>query len=222
MIFSIKTSQNASPLLGNRIQQDQYACISLAENRLGQDFEKTADPKFLDEFIQGELKNTNVEWGIGGYLEKRGIYRSSPEFFGSGPERCYHLGIDIWAKAGTEIYCPLPATVHSFKYNDKPYDYGGTIIMQHQMEGQVFHTLYGHLSKDSLVGLEVGQVFPSGKRLCRLGDWNENGGWPPHLHFQVIIDLQGNTGDYAGVSSLEDLEFYKENCPNPFYLCGFE
>jgi hypothetical protein len=43
----------------------------------------------------------------------------------------------------------------------------------------------------------------------------ENGQWPPHLHFQVIIDMEFKKGDYPGVCKLNEKEKYLRNCPNP-------
>jgi len=48
-----------------------------------------------------------------------------------------------------------------------------------------------------------------------LGKPDENGGWPPHLHFQLIRDMQGFVGDYPGVCAKQDLTFYANNCPDP-------
>jgi len=45
-----------------------------------------------------------------------------------------------------------------------------------------------------------------------------NGDYAPHLHFQIIIDMEEKTGDYPGVCSENKLEFYKNNCPNPNLL----
>jgi hypothetical protein len=43
----------------------------------------------------------------------------------------------------------------------------------------------------------------------------ENGGWPPHLHFQLIRDIQHYHGDYPGVCAKRDVDFYACNCPDP-------
>jgi hypothetical protein len=34
-------------------------------------------------------------------------------------------------------------------------------------------------------------------------------------------DLGGKVGDYAGVAAERDIEFYKENCPDPNWILGF-
>ncbi len=207
------------PLLGKKLLEKDYCRIDLSEKNPRLDYRKTSDPQYLDQFIQGELKDKQVLLGIGGYLEKRNIYQASANF---AAERNIHLAIDVWAEVGTGIHAPLNSKVHSFKYNDLPYDYGSTIVLEHRANEGVFHTLYGHLSKASLEGLEIGMDIPGGTRFCTIGDWNENGGWPPHLHFQIIRDMQGFKGDYIGVCREEKLDFYKTNCPDPTYLIGWE
>lgn len=210
------------PLLGEIIKRENYCEIDLSEVNLNLDFEKTSNPKYLGTFISNEVKKNNVQFGVGGYLEKRATYNTSDNFSSNGQQRDIHLGIDIWTKAYTQIHAPLDATVHSFKNNDLPYDYGGTIILQHLEEGKTFHTLYGHLSLDSLEGLQRGQKIKAGAPICQIGDWNENGGWPPHLHFQIINDMQSLEGDYFGAASSSEINYYQNNCPNPDYLIGIE
>ena len=43
----------------------------------------------------------------------------------------------------------------------------------------------------------------------------ENGNWPPHLHFQIIEDMELKEGDYPGVCTSANREKYLANCPNP-------
>ena len=64
----------------------------------------------------------------------------------------------------------------------------------------------------------MGQVFRAGAIIATLGDASVNGDYPPHLHFQIIRDIQGFEGDYPGVCSKNELDFYLENCPNPNLL----
>ena len=42
-----------------------------------------------------------------------------------------------------------------------------------------------------------------------------NGDYAPHLHFQIIKNIADYEGDYPGVSSKNDLDFYSANCPDP-------
>lgn len=157
-----------------------------------------------------------IVWG--GYLEQRKIYLESDHFYQEGAPRDVHLGIDLWASAGTEVFAPLDGTVHSFQDNAGFCNYGPTIVLEHRSEMGAFYTLYGHLARTSLKGLKVGEAISKGQAFCTLGKWEENGNWPPHLHFQVMKDLQGWQGDYPGACTLADRDSYAENCPDPFSL----
>jgi murein DD-endopeptidase MepM/ murein hydrolase activator NlpD len=167
---------------------------------------------FINEFIRMQ----GAKFAVGGYLEFRDLYSRSDVFSGSSSdeERRLHLGVDIWGPAGTPIYAPMDGIVHSFAMNDAKGDYGATIILMHDIHGVCFHTLYGHLSASDL-NLETGQKIKKGSMLAHFGNHHENGYWPPHLHFQIITDMEGKKGDYPGVCSLKNQEHFKENCPDP-------
>jgi len=158
----------------------------------------------------------------GGYDEERAIY-SGPVFAApDGAElRTIHLGIDIFEAAGTPVFAPLAGVVHSFQDNANPKDYGPTIVLAHPVTSRLtFYTLYGHLSRDSLDGLTIGKGLAAGEAVARLGEAAVNGDWPPHLHFQVILDMQGRRGDYPGVFKKSEREQWKRICPDPAPLLG--
>ncbi len=163
--------------------------------------------EYIDEKLCGRI-------GFGGYLEHRVIYESHENFATEKEDfRNIHLGMDFWTNAGTPVFAPLAGEVHSLQVNEGSGNYGPTIILFHPEEK--IYSLYGHLASQDLLQLEVGAKIERGQRLCHLGKPNENGGWPPHLHFQLIRNMQGFHGDYPGVCSLRDLTFYANNCPNP-------
>jgi hypothetical protein len=58
-------------------------------------------------------------------------------------------------------------------------------------------------------------IKKKGEIIGYIGDYNENGTWPPHLHFQIIEDLRNQIGDYPGVASEAESDFYLTNCPDP-------
>lgn len=177
----------------------------------------------LEQFIFNHIKINNAKVAFGGYLEKRSIYQRSDYFNKQHieEERNIHLGIDLWIEANTAILAPLDGEIHSFKNNTNHGDYGPTLILKHQIDDNVFYTLYGHLSLESITNKTIRAEVKQGEQIATLGTAEVNGDYPPHLHFQVIKDIQGFEGDYPGVSSLKDLEFYKENCPDPNLLLGF-
>lgn len=196
-----------------------------AENTLKLDFTASnselksinlVDTEEFDRYVFKKLKEKNKKYGIGGYLENRAIYSRSDVFATFEAEfRNIHLGIDIWTNAGAPVFSPMDGKVHSFGDNAGFGNYGPTIILEHKLAGKKLFSLYGHLHRSDLEKLEVGKEVKSGELLCHVGQFPENGDWPPHLHFQLMWDLGENVGDYPGVASEKDLEFYRENCPDP-------
>ncbi|WP_179315783.1 peptidoglycan DD-metalloendopeptidase family protein [Winogradskyella undariae] len=176
--------------------------------------------KDLEAYIWNYMKQNNAKLAFGGYLEQRGIYQRSDYFnqLNKETERNIHIGLDLWIEANTAIFSPLKGTIHSFKNNTNYGDYGPTIILKHKIEEFEFYTLYGHLSLASIENLKVGAEVKQGEQIANLGTAEVNGDYPPHLHFQIIKDIQDYKGDYPGVSNQVDLEFYKLNCPDPNLL----
>ena len=169
----------------------------------------------FSEWVNDQLSRSNCRYGIGGYNEHRTIYARS-ELFDAGEEpRRLHLGVDIWGPAGTPVYNPIEGKVHSFHFNDHFGDYGATIILEHQLGDVRLHTLYGHLNLSSLAGLKEGMPVVKGQEFAAFGIPEENGHWPPHLHFQLIFDMQGSKGDYPGVCRFSERDTYLQNCPDP-------
>ena len=160
----------------------------------------------------------------GGYLEKRSLYKRSTSFFTQDPkeERNIHLGVDFWCAENTPVLAALDGHVHSYANNEGLGNYGPTIILKHNYEGIVFYTLYGHLTKSSITGLQKGLEVKQGTPIAAIGGAHENGHYAPHLHFQIIHDLEGAVGDFKGVTSLNSLVKDKTNCPDPKLLLKYE
>ena len=172
-------------------------------------------------FIDAERKKADAKFLIGGYREVREMYRRSVLFDANEEPRSLHLGIDIWGEAGTKISAPLGGMVHSFKYNDNFGDYGATIILQHQLETFNFYILYGHLALKDIEQLRKGQFITRGQGFAHFGEPEENGNWPPHLHFQLILDIGNLEGDYPGVCKLSEATKYLHNSPDPSVILNF-
>lgn len=173
----------------------------------------------VDELIQRTqqlLKEKNAVLAVGRYAEDRAmLYSRSPLFGESEALRSIHLGIDLTVPASTPVATPLAATVHSFADNASFGDYGPTVILRHEIAGFSFYTLYGHLNRACLTELTVGQALKAGEVFAKVGSEQENGCWPPHLHFQLIKNLQDYRGGYPGVTSLGQAHADLENCPDP-------
>jgi len=178
------------------------------------------DTAAFDAYVFGKLRAAGAVVGVGGYNEHRDIYRRSPHFQQAAAPREIHLGIDLWAPAGTPVLAPLDGVVHSFRDNDNFGDYGPTLILEHKRNGAPLFSLYGHLSRASLRGLAEGQPVKAGDPIAAIGPFPENGDWPPHLHFQLMTDMLGHRGDFPGVCSVADRAYFLQRCPNPNELLG--
>lgn len=178
-----------------------------------------ADTVAFHAWIRGKLRAARAAYAVGGYGEDRALYRMS-DLFGVGAEepRTVHLGIDFWLAAGTQVQSLLPGVVHSTRDNKEFGDYGPTIIVSHEIDGQRFHILYGHLSRASLLLTAPGKTLEAGAPIGWLGEPHENVGWPPHLHIQIIRDLDGREGDYPGVCRASEKDTWLARCPDPNLL----
>jgi murein DD-endopeptidase MepM/ murein hydrolase activator NlpD len=162
----------------------------------------------------------DVPVGVGRYNENRILYRHSPLFDGVAERRSVHLGIDLFVIEGTEVIAPMEGRVHSVADNTGLGNYGPTVILEHELEGSRFWTLYGHLERRSAVRLEMGLELEEGETFAAVGESSENGGWPPHLHFQVISDLLDNAGDFPGVAAPSERDRWLALCPDPNLMLG--
>ena len=131
---------------------DKIIALDFTENNTSIDEATLNDSTRFSTYINKLLADNHARFGIGGYGEWRSVYNRSRLFDAKGPEgpRRLHLGMDIWGKQYTPVIAPLDGIIHSFGFNDSFGDYGATVIFTHQIDGFVFHTLYGHLSRNSL------------------------------------------------------------------------
>ena len=159
---------------------------------------------------------------LGHYGEPRLIYTDAAFRLGrhkGSDRRTVHLGIDVFMPAGTAVCAPLEGVVDVVEYHDRHLDYGGMVTLAHTTpEGDRFHTLYGHLSRESVSRLERGQRVARGVAFAALGAPEENGGWAPHLHLQLALITDGLGEDWPGAADPDDAAFWRAICPNPAAL----
>ena len=139
----------------------------------------------------------------------------------AGERRTVHLAVDVWAAAGTSVHAPLAGTVVVAHDNAQRLDYGPVVVLRHTtVDGATFHSLYGHLSADSLDQVELGAELAAGDVLGRVGTPPQNGDWAPHVHVQVIIDLLDRGHDYPGVGEPSQRSLWLGLSPDPGPLLG--
>ena len=195
--------------------------LSVASSLVSGDPRENAEPK-LTPRIEAVMRGAGARVGIGRYDEPRLLY-TAPFFGGGGAaseRRTIHIGLDLFAPQGTPVHAPLDGVVHAFADNAVPQDYGPVIILRHEIDGDAFYTLYGHLSRASLSGLTIGRRIARGERFATLGAPNENVGWTPHLHLQIITDLLGLGTDFPGVAPASQRAVWRSLSPDPNLLVG--
>ncbi|MAP55341.1 aminotransferase class III-fold pyridoxal phosphate-dependent enzyme [Altibacter sp.] len=168
--------------------------------------------------LQKEHPNALI---AGGYCEPRPLYTASSydKEGNSGPEsRTVHLGIDFWLPAGTQVNALLDGEIVTVTNDVGFKEYGGLIIIKHELKEVIFYSLYGHLSQSSLSLWNEGDSIAKGDCIGWLGNTEENGAWAPHLHFQIMLSMLNYTDDFPGVTYKAQLPIWKGLCPDPNLL----
>lgn len=180
------------------------------------------DPDKLDNQVTKLMNEAKATLAIGRYNEARAFY-TTDAFAVAGNDalawRTIHTGMDFFSIPGEHVFSVLDGTIHSVANNQSERDYGPTIIVEHKPTADLtFYTLYGHLTTDSLKAIQVGQPIRQGQKIGRIGARNENGNWPPHLHFQVILHMLGKQGDFPGVAPEQQRTLWTSISPDPWLL----
>ncbi len=171
--------------------------------------------------IGDDLGHENATW-IGFYGEPRLIY-TAPAFRRgnhlSSDRRTVHLGVDLFAPAGRVVHAPCAGRVIAVENRAAHLDYGGMVILGHETPtGEAFYTLYGHLDPAVCDRLTVGDDIAKGAAFAALGVPAGNGGWAPHLHFQLALGIAGIGDDWPGAADPDDFALWRALCPNPATL----
>ncbi|MEO6537372.1 MAG: aminotransferase class III-fold pyridoxal phosphate-dependent enzyme, partial [Ferruginibacter sp.] len=221
---------------GEQFSMIQQPDLSIGSLFLGNFGSYQNDSNFLFKIQQLKAAHPATLFA-GGYLETRPVYSTDAFKIESnnGPEyRTYHLGIDFWLKANTPLHAVCDGEIVCCINNMAYKDYGPTIIIKHtitpagaptnpnESQHYFFYTLYGHLSRQSLRHFNIGDAIKKGERIGFIGNENENGNWPSHLHFQIMFDLLGYDNNFPGVCSPAQLQVWSSICPDPgiFFNCN--
>jgi 4-aminobutyrate aminotransferase-like enzyme/Ser/Thr protein kinase RdoA (MazF antagonist) len=178
----------------------------------------TNDTPAFSRRVFRRLEDEAASLGVGRYLEPRAFYLTDAFRGRQGDpreRRTIHLGLDLFEEAGTAVRAPLGGRVRSVRDNSDRLDYGPTIVLEHEGPAGPFWTLYGHLERASVEGLDEGSLVTAGQEIGRLGPFPENGDWPPHLHFQIVTDLLGHDGEFPGVALPRERDVWASFSPDP-------
>lgn len=90
-----------------------------------------------------------------------------------------HYGIDIANSTGTPVVSAADGVV---SYASPLSTYGNVIMVTHSIDGQIFTSLYAHLSS---IKVSKGQVVSKGQIIGGIGTTGNSTG--PHLHFEIHL-----------------------------------
>lgn len=91
----------------------------------------------------------------------------------------FHHGVDYPAAIGTPVYAAKEGVV---LYAGEASGYGGWVVLQHDIEGQTYYTIYGHMKPEDHK-VKEGDRVKQGDILSLVG--NEGTSTGAHLHFSI-------------------------------------
>ncbi|WP_411811289.1 M23 family metallopeptidase [Chryseobacterium scophthalmum] len=149
---------------------------------------------------QAATGKSNKEWyNPLQIMEIRGWYGAnyndwapSASKFGKVPRRKsgIHQGIDLWAKAGTELKACVKGTV---VFDGLVGDYGKVIVLEGEYKGTTYYFTYAHLSASSYKNKEL----EAGDPIALSGKSGNASSFPSkaqHLHFEIRTKLNVRRG----------------------------
>ena len=181
------------------------------------------DNTLLSAVISEVLKHSGATIGVGPYCEPR-LFYTGDQYLEWGEARTVHLGMDFFTPRATTVLAPLDGYVHSVGNNQLHRDNGPTLVLGHTVDDGdlTFYSLYAHLSWESIKKHKPGDRVKAGEQIAEVGAPDENGGWPTHLHFQIICDMLDMQGDFRGVAAPSQIDVWRSISPNPNHLLGLD
>jgi murein DD-endopeptidase MepM/ murein hydrolase activator NlpD len=202
-----------SPLFGDRLQGDPFVFDFTAANPRVAEY-VTDDYDTFQAQVFADLEASGKSWGLGNYLEDRSaLLHRFPQMIEEG--RVIHAGLDIIVRAGEALHAPLDATVHATGVDAGLGNYGGYVVLRHELDGVRFFCFYGHL--DSAFQVEVGQCLAAGAPFGQTGEGADTGHWFSHTHLQVLTERAIEEGRMLqGYVRPSDVPQLAELFPTPY------
>lgn len=179
--------------------EGQGAILDLSNESEIFKFFKSYSLQEFEEYFNSLRQKSNTNFLIGKYGEDRkklfenfGIER----FTKNG--KTLHAGIDIFMPASSKVILPEDAMLIESKKDSEIGGYGHYLIY----ECNKAFLLFGHIEPQ--VNLTVGEMNIKGEIIAKLANIENNGGYLPHLHFQVLKkDIFINTDGYVNNKNLQ-------------------
>ncbi|NQZ77972.1 MAG: peptidoglycan DD-metalloendopeptidase family protein [Ekhidna sp.] len=203
------------PLFGNYLKGKPYIFDFSSNNPKTLEYDAEDFSQF-NQLVFDELNNSSCQWGIGKYLEERkSLLRGYPNIIEEG--RFYHLGLDIIVPYNTPMFAPLEGEVYLTGKEKQIGNYGGFIMLKHNVSGVVFYSLYGHVQTPHL--FSVGEQIKAGQEFARIGKESDSGGWFCHTHLQILTQQAIDDGyTHWGYISSDLMASVQTYFPSPYFL----
>ena len=172
------------PLFGELLKGDPHVFDFTAANPRVAEY-VTDDYDTFQAQIFADLAASGKSWGLGNYLEDRSaLLHRFPQMIEEG--RVIHAGLDIIVREAETLHAPLDATVHATGVDAGLGNYGGYVVLRHEIEAVRFFSFYGHLN--SAFQVEVGQELSTGFPFGLTGERADTGHWFSHTHLQILTE----------------------------------
>ena len=141
----------------------------------------TSNSAACNEWVKSLHVARKVDYSYGGFLEDRSnLWKNH---YNKEIGAFIHLGVDFNVPPGTKVALLKKAkVVNVFIDEDQRGGWGGMVLWKIIDSPQ--YLIYGHLKHD--IHLKKEQVCEAGTVFGTVGKSNENGGWFPHLHLQLM------------------------------------
>ena len=201
------------PLFGDLLKGRPYL-LDLSKTVAGPGKYSTTDFETFQSEVFAELAASGASWAVGKYLEDRsGLLANYPEMIQQG--RVFHAGLDIVVPPDVGLFAPLAGVVHEVVVDGGMGNYGGVVVLRHELEAVIFYSLYGHLN--TRFEVRPGQVLRAGERFGSIGKGKDSGGWFTHTHLQILTPLAMSSGlMLSGYVRAGDLGRVGEIFPTPY------
>lgn len=157
----------------------KWGKINLNKESVGLNLDFT-NSSVCENWINSIHNSQGINYSFGGFLEDRSNFLK--KHYNKRKKIFIHLGIDYTVPAKTQVALTEEAIVEYIRYDYSKGGWGKMVLFS--LRNKSLYILYGHLKK--MPRLKVGQKCIAGQIIGIVGKKNENGGWFPHLHVQLM------------------------------------
>ncbi len=136
----------------------------------------------------------NINYSYGGFLEDRSILWKNHY---QKPGEAIHYGLDFSVPLNTNVYMPVDGTLVDLMIDkDQDGGWGGRLIFNFDE----YFLLFGHI----VINDTSKDFYKAGDIIGTIAPATTNGGWWPHLHFQLMNKFDKDIDGYGSSESVAE------------------